>query len=74
MKNMEFTSSLSVSQPLAKRGCDAKRECVFFVSHRIASHIHEISDLNNLVANLRAEYTTFKDPKNTLNTRGMLKW
>ena len=47
----------------------------FFVSRRITSRIHETSDLKKALAFiLRAEYTTFMVPKNTLNTRGMLEW
>ena len=43
----------------------------FFVSRRIASRIHEISDLKKaLVLSLRAEYTRLRDQKNILSTRG----
>ena len=42
----------------------------FFVSRRFASRIYEVSDLKKaLVFSLRAEYTTFMYPKNTLSTR-----
>ena len=49
------------------------REGVF--SRRFTSRIHEISDLRKtvLVLSLRAEYTGFRETKNSLSTRGTLK-
>ena len=58
------------SMPLTKH----LRPLFFFVSRRIASRIHEISDPKKaLVLSLRAEYTRSRVQKKTLSTRGLDK-